>query len=389
MPVSVGVPKETAPLERRVALVPETVQRLVKKGMEVVVEKGAGEGAYVSDADFEQAGARLGGRTEVYACDVIARVQPPPADELGLLSGERVLIGFLRPLDDPAGTARLAETGVTALAMELVPRTTRAQKMDALSAMGTIAGYRAVLIAAEALPKFFPLLTTAAGTVRPAKVLVLGAGVAGLQAIATARRLGAVVSAYDVRAAAAEQVESVGGRFVELDFDTTGAEGSGGYAAALDEDRQQRQLELLVPHVGGSDVVICTALVPGMPAPALVSEDAVKAMTPGSVIIDLAAPNGGNCALTRRGGTAEVGGVRIFGPLNLPAEMPVHASQMYARTVAAMIEEFVKDDAFTTDFADEIFKGACVTHGGQVANDRVREMLEKAASAAAPAPATA
>lgn len=385
MPVRVGVPKETAPLERRVALVPETVQRLVKKGMEVVVEKGAGEGAYLSDADFEQAGARIGGRTEVYACEVIARVQPPPADELGLLSGDRVLIGFLRPLDDPAGMARLAETGVTALAMELVPRTTRAQKMDALSAMATIAGYRAVLIAAESLPKFFPLLTTAAGTVRPAKVLVLGAGVAGLQAIATARRLGAVVTAYDVRAAAAEQVESVGGRFVELDFDTSGAEGSGGYAAALDADRQQRQLELLVPHVGGSDVVICTALVPGMPAPPLVSEDAVKAMAPGSVIIDLAAPNGGNCALTRRGGTAEVGGVRIFGPLNLPAEMPVHASQMYARTVAAMIEEFVKDDAFATDFADEIFKGACVTHVGQVANDRVRAMLEKAA----PTPAAA
>lgn len=385
MPVRVGVPKETAPLERRVALVPETVQRLVKKGMEVVVEKGAGEGAYLSDADFERAGARIGGRTEVYACEVIARVQPPPADELGLLSGDRVLIGFLRPLDDPAGMARLAGTGVTSLAMELVPRTTRAQKMDALSAMATIAGYRAVLIAAESLPKFFPLLTTAAGTVRPAKVLVLGAGVAGLQAIATARRLGAVVSAYDVRAAAAEQVESVGGRFVELDFDTSGAEGSGGYAAALDTDRQRRQLELLVPHVGGSDVVICTALVPGMPAPPLVSEDAVKAMAPGSVIIDLAAPNGGNCALTRRGGTAEVGGVRILGPLNLPAEMPVHASQMYARTVAAMIEEFVKDDAFATDFADEIFKGACVTHAGQVAHDRVRAMLEKAA----PAPAAA
>ena len=387
MPVSVGVPKETAPLERRVALVPETVQRLVKKGIEVVVERGAGEGAWIGDAEFEQAGARLGGRTEAYACRVIARVQPPPTDELGLLSAERVIIGFLRPLDDPAGMARLAQTGVTALAMELVPRTTRAQKMDALSAMGTISGYRAVLIAAEALPKFFPLLTTAAGTVRPAKVLVLGAGVAGLQAIATARRLGAVVSAYDVRAAAAEQVESVGGRFVELDFDTSGAEGSGGYAAALDADRQQRQLELLVPHVGGSDVVISTALVPGMPAPPLVSEDAVRAMTPGSVIVDLAAPNGGNCALTRRGGTVEVGGVRIFGPLNLPAEMPVHASQMYARTVAAMIEEFVKDDAFATDFADDIFAGACVTHGGRVVNDRVRGMLEPAAPAPAAAPA--
>jgi NAD(P) transhydrogenase subunit alpha len=363
-----------------VALVPEVVQRLVKAGLEVVVEHGAGEGAYVSDADFEQAGARIGGRTEVYACRVIARVQPPPQDELGLLAGEHVLIGFLRPLDDAAGIARLAATGVTALAMEMVPRTTRAQKMDALSAMGTIAGYRSVLLAAEALPKFFPLLTTAAGTVRPAKVLVLGAGVAGLQAIATARRLGAVVSAYDVRAAAAEQVESVGGRFVTLDFDTTGAEGSGGYAAALDEERQRRQVELLVPHVGDSDVVICTALVPGMPAPLLVSADAVHAMAPGSVIVDIAAPNGGNCALTRRGGTADEGGVRIFGPLNLPAEMPVHASQMYARTVQAMITEFVKDGVFATDFDDEIFKGACVTHGGEVANERVRAMLASAAA---------
>jgi NAD(P) transhydrogenase subunit alpha len=381
MPVSVGVPKETAPLERRVALVPETVQKLVKAGVEVVVEHGAGEGAYLSDDAFATAGARIGGRTEVYACRVIARVQPPPADELPLLASDHVLIGFLRPLDDPAGAARLAETGVTALAMELVPRTTRAQKMDALSAMATISGYRAVLMAADALPKFFPLLTTAAGTIRPAKVLVLGAGVAGLQAIATARRLGAVVSAYDVRAAAAEQVESVGGKFVKLDFDTTGAEGQGGYAAALDEERQRRQVELLVPHVGDSDVVISTALVPGMPAPLLVNEDAVRAMGPGSVIVDIAAPNGGNCALTERGRTVEVDGVRIMGPLNLPAEMPVHASQMYARTVMAMISEFAKDGAFVTDFADEIFKGACVAHGGQVVNDRVRGMLQPAAAA--------
>ena len=381
MPVSVGVPKETAPLERRVALVPEVVAKLVKAGAEVVVEHGAGEGAFLSDADFEKAGARVGGRTEVYAAKVIARVQPPPPDELELLAADHVLIGFLRPLDDPAGAARLAATGVTALAMELVPRTTRAQKMDALSAMATIGGYRAVLIAAETLPKFFPLLTTAAGTVRPAKVLVLGAGVAGLQAIATARRLGALVSAYDVRAAAAEQVESVGGRFITLDFDTTGAEGQGGYAAALDEDRQRRQLELLVPHVGDSDVVITTALVPGAPAPPLVSEDAVRAMAPGSVIVDLAAPNGGNCALTQRGTMAEVGGVRIFGPLNLPAEMPVHASQMYARTVHAMIAEFIKDGEFVTDMADDIFKGACVTHGGQVVNERVRGMLEATAAA--------
>jgi len=378
MPASVGVPKETAPLEQRVALVPEVVAKLVKSGVDVVVEAGAGEGAYVSDDAFAQAGARVGTRTEAYAAEVIARVQPPSSEDLGLLASGHTLVGFLRPLDDPQGVARLAATGVTALAMELVPRTTRAQRMDALSAMATVAGYRAVLLAAGTLPKFFPLLTTAAGTVRPATVLVLGAGVAGLQAIATARRLGAVVSAYDVRAAAAEQVESVGGRFVTLDFDTTGAEGAGGYAAALDEERQRRQVELLVPHVGAADVVICTALVPGMPAPLLVSEDAVRAMAPGSVIVDLAAPNGGNCALTRRGDVAEVGGVRIFGPLNLAAEMPVHASQMYARTVAAMISEFLKDGEFRKDFDDDIFSSACVTHDGQVTNERVRGMLEKA-----------
>ena len=377
MPVRVGVPKETAPLERRVALVPEVVARLAKAGVEVVVEQGAGHGAFLSDDAFAQAGARVAGRTEAYAADVVARVQAPSAEDLSLLAGEHTLIGFLRPLDDPQGMARLAATGVTALAMELVPRTTRAQKMDALSAMATIAGYRAVLLAAETLPKFFPLLTTAAGTIRPAKVLVLGAGVAGLQAIATARRLGAVVSAYDVRAAAAEQVESVGGRFVELELDTTGAEGAGGYAAALDAERQRRQVELLVPHVGDSDVVISTALVPGIPAPLLVSEDAVRAMAPGSVIVDVAAPNGGNCALTRRGDVVDAGGVRIFGPLNLAAEMPIHASQMYARTVAAMITEFVKDGEFRRDFDDDIFKGACVTHGGEVVNERVRGMVEK------------
>ena len=381
MPVTVGVPKETAPLERRVALVPETVARLAKAGVEVVVEAGAGEGAYLADAAYEQAGARVGTRAEAYAADVVARVQPPSPEDFAHLRAGSVLIGFLRPLDDPRCVARLAEAGVTALAMELVPRTTRAQSMDALSAMGTVAGYRAVLLAAEALPKFFPLLTTAAGTIRPAQALVLGAGVAGLQAIATARRLGAVVSAYDVRAAAAEQVESVGGRFVTLDLDTTGAEGAGGYAAALDEERQRRQVELLGEHVARADVVISTALIPGRPAPLLVSEAAVRAMTPGSVIVDVAAPNGGNCALTRRGEVVDAGGVRVFGPLNLAAEMPVHASQMYSRTVAAMISEFVKDGAFKTDFEDDIFRSACVAHAGTVANERVRGMLESAVPA--------
>jgi NAD(P) transhydrogenase subunit alpha len=379
MPLLIGVPKETAPLERRVALVPETVGRLVQGGAQVVVEHGAGEAAFFPDASYEEAGAQLVERPKAYDVDVQARVQPPSEEECALLRPGGVLVGFLRPLDDPRAVARLAAAGVTALSMEMVPRTTRAQKMDALSAMGTIAGYRAVLLGAEALPRFFPLLTTAAGTIRPAKVLVLGAGVAGLQAIATARRLGAVVSAYDVRAAAREQVESVGGRFVELQLETGDAETAGGYARALDEERQRRQTELLVPHVAAADVVVTTALVPGMRAPLLVTEEAVRDMAPGSVVVDVAAPNGGNCAATRPGETVLTpNGVRVLGPLNLAAEMPMHASQMYSRTVAAMIGEFVKEGTFTPDFEDEIFCGACVAHGGEVANDRVRGLLAPA-----------
>jgi NAD(P) transhydrogenase subunit alpha len=379
MPLLIGVPKETAPLERRVALVPETVGRLVQGGAQVVVEHGAGEAAFFPDASYEEAGAQLVERPKAYDVDVQARVQPPSEEECALLRPGGVLVGFLRPLDDPRAVARLAAAGVTALSMEMVPRTTRAQKMDALSAMGTIAGYRAVLLGAEALPRFFPLLTTAAGTIRPAKVLVLGAGVAGLQAIATARRLGAVVSAYDVRAAAREQVESVGGRFVELQLETGDAETAGGYARALDEERQRRQTELLVPHVAAADVVVTTALVPGMRAPLLVTEEAVRDMAPGSVVVDVAAPNGGNCAATRPGETVLTpNGVRVLGPLNLAAEMPMHASQMYSRTVAAMIGEFVKEGTFTPDFEDEIFRGACVAHGGEVANDRVRGLLAPA-----------
>jgi H+-translocating NAD(P) transhydrogenase subunit alpha len=382
MPLTIGVPRETAPGERRVALVPEIVGKLVKAGMQVVVEAGAGATAYASDAAYEAAGARIGTREEAWGADLVAKVQGPGADELPLLAAGRVVVGFLRPLDDPAGMAALAATGATALAMELVPRTTRAQKMDALSAMATVAGYRAVLLAADTLPKFFPLLTTAAGTIRPAQVLVLGAGVAGLQAIATARRLGAVVSAYDVRAAAAEEARSLGAKFVELALDTAGAEGGGGYAAALDEERQRRQVELLAEHVAASDVVISTALIPGRRAPLLVSEPGVRRMAPGSVVVDLAAPNGGNCALTRPGETVEVEGVRVFGPLNMAAEMPVHASQMYARTLAAMIGEFVKDGAWAPAEDDDIYRGACVARGGEVVNERVRGMLQPA-----PAPA--
>lgn len=375
MPLTIGVPTETAPGERRVALVPDAIARLVKEGAEVVVQSGAGAGAYLSDAQYEAAGARVGTRVDAWAADVIARVQGPAPDDLSLLGAGHTLIGFLRPLDDPHGMAALAQTGATALAMELVPRTTRAQKMDALSAMATVAGYRAALLAAQALPKFFPLLTTAAGTIRPAKVLVLGAGVAGLQAIATARRLGAVVSAYDVRAAAAEEARSLGARFVELDLDTAGAEGGGGYAAALDDQRQRRQIELLAAHVAASDVVISTALIPGRPAPLLVSEDAVRGMAPGSVIVDLAAPNGGNCALTRPGESIDADGVRIIAPLNLAAEMPLHASQMYARTVSAMILEWFKDGSFAPPVEDDIFRSACVARGGEVVHERVLGLI--------------
>ena len=375
MPLTIGVPRETAPGERRVALTPDVVQKLAKDGADVVVEQGAGDAAYAPDEAYLAAGARTGTRAEAFGAALVATVQGPAREDLPLLRPETTLIGMLRPLDDPAGMEALAGTGATVLAMELVPRITRAQRMDALSAMATVAGYRAVLLAAEALPKFFPLLTTAAGTVRPAKVLVLGAGVAGLQAIATARRLGAVVSAYDVRAAAAEEARSLGARFVELDLDTAGAEGAGGYAAALDEARQRRQVELLAEHAAASDVVICTALIPGRPAPLLVSEEGVRGMAPGSVVIDLAAPNGGNCALTRPGETAVVGSVRILGPLNLPAEMPAHASQMYARTVAAMIAEFTKEGAFAPDVEDEVFRGACVARGGEVVHERVRSLL--------------
>ena len=374
MAVTIGVPRETRPGEHRVALSPEMAARLRKEGYEVLVERGAGESAFFPDAEFEVQGARLTGRDEALGADVVVTVTPPE-DELQKLRSGAVLVGFLQPLDRPELAQALAERGVTAFAMELVPRITRAQKMDALSAMSTVAGYKAVLLAADALPKFFPLLTTAAGTIRPAQVLVLGAGVAGLQALATARRLGAVTSAYDVRAAAREQVESVGARFVELELDTGDAEDRGGYAKALAEDQQARQVELLARHVAKADVVISTALIPGRPAPVLITERGVEGMQSGSVIVDLAAANGGNCAVTRPDERVRHGGVQILGPTNLAASMPLHASQMYARTVAALLTEFTTDGAFTPGFDDEIVQGACVTHGGEVVHERVRGLV--------------
>ena len=374
MAVTIGVPRETQPGEHRVALSPEMAARLGKEGYEVVVERGAGGRAYFPDADYEAQGARLGSRDEALGADVVVTVTPP-TDELQKLRSGAALVGFLQPLDRPEIAAALAGRGVTAFAMELVPRITRAQKMDALSAMSTVSGYKAALLAADALPKFFPLLTTAAGTIRPAQVLVLGAGVAGLQALATARRLGAVTSAYDVRAAAREQVESVGARFVELALDTRDAEDRGGYAKALAEDEQARQVELLAQYVAKADVVISTALIPGRPAPVLITERGVEGMPSGSLILDLAAANGGNCTLTRADERVVHRGVQILGPTNLAATMPLHASQMYARTVTALLTEFTADGAFAPDFDDEIVRGACVTHGGEVVHERVRGLV--------------
>lgn len=375
MPYTIGVPKERASGERLVALVPEVVARLVKAGATVNVEAGAGESAFYSDDEYRDVGATVTDREEALASDIVVKVRPPSDDEISALKSGAAFIGFLNPLDDPSVTQKLASQGVTALSMELVPRISRAQKMDALSALSSIGGYRAVIRAASSLPKFFPLLTTAAGTVRPANVLILGAGVAGLQAIATARRLGARVSAYDIRDAVREEVQSLGATFVELELETEDMQDEGGYAKALMEEKARRQTELLVPHIGKSDVVVTTALIPGRPAPTLITEEAVKAMSPGSVIFDLAAPNGGNCVLTEKDQVVVRHGVEIHGVTNLPAEMSVHASQLYARTLLAMLQEFTDETGFAPDTEDEIFKGSCVCTGGEIVNERVASAL--------------
>lgn len=376
MAYTIGVPTERTPGENLVALIPETVARLTKTGASIIIEKGAGVSAHYPDSEFQEAGARIGNREEALGADIVLKVQPPSDEEIQAIREKAVLIGFLSPLDKPSIIAKLAARNVTALSMELVPRISRAQKMDALSALSSIGGYRAVLYAASTLPKFFPLLTTAAGTVRPANVLVLGAGVAGLQAIATAKRLGARVSGYDIRDVVREEVQSLGASFVELELDIDDMQDSAGYAKAMMEEKAKRQTELLVPFIGKSDVVVTTALIPGRLAPILITAEAVKAMHDGSVIVDMAATNGGNCELTRPGETVVEHGVTIFGPLNLPAEMAVHASQLYAKTVLAVIEDFTDEGEFVVDFDDEVFAGACVTHNGQVVNERVKGLLE-------------
>jgi NAD(P) transhydrogenase subunit alpha len=357
------VPRETAAGERRVALIPEVVGKLVPGGFEVLVQRGAGEAAAFPDAAYDEAGAQL--VDDWTAAEVVVKVQKPSEEEAARLREGQVLIGFLQPLTDREGIERLAGRGVVAFAMESIPRITRAQPMDALSSQSTVSGYKATLLAAERLPKFFPMLMTAAGTVAPAKVLVLGAGVAGLQAVATSRRLGAVVTGFDVRPVVREQIESLGANW--LDLGVVGEETEGGYAQELTEEQQRRQQEELEGRLPEFDVVITTALIPGRPAPRLIPAGAVAAMRPGSVVVDLAAEAGGNCELTEPGEEVVREGVTIVGFTNLPSSMPFHASQLYARNVSALLHHLAPEGELVLDWDDEITAGACVTREQEVA----------------------
>lgn len=379
----IGVPKETYPGERRVALVPMVIPALTKAGFEVIVETDAGIQAGYPDSQYTEKGAQIvTARSALFEkADIILQVLAYGSNDitgkndLPLLRRNQLLIGFLRPFGSREVIQEIAGSGVTAFSVELVPRTTRAQSMDALSSMGTICGYKAVLIAADSHPRIFPMLTTAAGTITPARVFVIGAGVAGLQAIATARRLGAVASAYDLRPAAKEQVQSLGGRFIELPIEAKDAQDARGYARAQDENFYQRQRELLGRVVKDNDVVITAAVIPGKTSPVLVTEEMVKTMAPGSVIFDLAAERGGNCELTKAGATVVRHGVTIIGAINVASGVPYHASQMYARNVTAFLLYIVKEQKLQLNLNDEIVRETLVTHGGEVVNVRVREFF--------------
>ena len=366
--MNVAVPREHGAGERRVALTPDAVPRLEPLGLKVLVETGAGDAAALPDSLYRDAGAEIAGSAEELFAqgDIVVRVGGVEVAEVAELRPGCTLIGWLWPRTSPELVQALCDAKITAFGMESIPRVTRAQRMDALSSQATVSGYRAVILAAETLPKFFPMLMTAAGTVAPAKVLVLGAGVAGLQAIATARRLGAVVSAFDTRPVVKEQVQSLGATFVELEMEGAGAQDARGYATALTDEQQARQQELLERHIAESDVVVTTALVPGRPAPRLIPASAVEAMRPGSVIVDLAAETGGNCELTERGETVVREDVTIVGTLNLPSGMPLHASQMYARNIVAVLEHLVADGEVKVDLDDEISADAIITHDGNV-----------------------
>lgn len=375
--MKIAVAKETEVYERRVALNPDTVTRLSKQDLEVWVQSGAGERSFFSDAAYEAAGATIiSDAAQLWGeADILLKVSPPQESEIQLLKEGAVFISFLNPLGNPEIAQQLASRGITALSMELIPRTTRAQSMDALSSQASLAGYKAVLIAAAALPKYFPMLTTAAGTIAPAKVFIMGAGVAGLQAIATARRLGAVVEAFDIRPAVKEEVQSLGAKFVEvkLEEETTAA---GGYAKEISEASKQRTQEIVAEHVKNADVVITTAQVPGKKAPRLVTEEMVAQMKTGSVIVDLAAEQGGNCACSQAGKDIIYNGVTIIGPINLPSSMPVHASQLYSKNLSSLLQLLVKDQALHLDFGDDIIDAACITHAGEIRNQRVRDALQ-------------
>jgi NAD(P) transhydrogenase subunit alpha len=373
-----GILKESAPGETRVALLPESLKSLIAQGIAVTVEAGAGISAGASDQAYSEAGATVtADRAAILTgADLIPVVTAPDSADQAQLKPGAVVIGFLRPLDAPHTLLTAIERPVTLFSMELVPRISRAQSMDALSSMATVAGYKAVVSAADRLPRLFPMLMTAAGTVPPARVFVIGAGVAGLQAIATARRLGAVVEAYDVRAAAGEQVRSLGAKFLDVDLGGINTEGGGGYAAELTEEALDRGRDLITRTAAHSDVVITTAQVPGRPAPRLIRRAAVEAMRPGSVLVDLAAPAGGNCELTQPGVTQKLGGVTLLAPLNLPAEVPVDASHLYARNVLNFIGLIAKKGALTIDLSDEVLAGACMAHEGKPVNPRVAKLLE-------------
>jgi NAD(P) transhydrogenase subunit alpha len=387
----VGVPKESYPGERRVAIIPDIVPLLAKAGFSVVIEAGAGDAAGCPDTAYTEKGATVASRGDVFAdATIIAQVRAAGANpdagtaDLDHFRAEQVLVAMCDPLTDAAAVKAVGERGVLAFALELLPRITRAQSMDVLSSMATMAGYKAVLLAAEALPRIFPMLMTAAGTVAPAHVFIVGAGVAGLQAIASAKRLGAVVHAYDVRPAVKEQCESLGAKFVEMDLETGESEDAGGYAKAMDEEFYRRQRELMTRVVAENHVVITTAAIPGKKAPVLISEDMVAGMMPGSVIVDLAAERGGNCAVTEPGETVVRHGVTILGPLNLPSTVPYHASQMYSRNIMAFLKHLAPEGELKMDMEDEITRDTLLTRGGDVVNPRVRELLGLPAADAAP-----
>ena len=385
----IGVPKETFPGERRVALTPDVLSILKRSNLEVRIEAGAGVKAGYSEEKYIAKGASIiDSRRELFAStDVILQVRSFGANlsagkaDIELLRAGQTVIGLMEPLSEIQTVKELARTGIDLFSMELMPRITRAQSMDVLSSMATIAGYKAVLMAADTLPRMFPMSMTAAGTITPAKLFVIGAGVAGLQAIATARRLGAVVKGYDIRPAVKEQVESLGARFVEMELDSQTAEDKGGYAKAMDEEFYRRQRELMTKVIAESDVVITTAAVPGRKAPTLVTRDMVEQMTPGSVIVDLAAEQGGNCELTKADETVEVNGVTILGPLNIPSMIPYHASQMHSRNITTFLTHLVKEDKLTLDMEDEITRETLLTHDGRVVHPRVLELLAETAEA--------